>query len=168
MFTFTDYIIHISLTLALFILFSIIAYSGMDIKKDRSGAFTCLMLIISFILFLNAIVLINNYNPIKIKSIEKISYFIYDKIKEEDLLLAKSIKTKTNNCISNEVVRYIVKKDKINIFDVVTATNSQNYIPKDNYSDIYNKCIIEYLEESETKKDLEYKKKILLKTKIIK
>lgn len=168
MFIFSDYIIHISITLALFIFFYIITYSGKKIEKDRSSEVLYWMFIISIIFACNVIVLNNNYIPIKVKSIEKISNFIYDKIKVEDLLLAKSIKTKTNYCISNAAVKYIVKKDEINIFDIITVTNSKNYIPKDNYSDIYKECILEYLEESETKKDLEYKKKILLKTKVIK
>jgi hypothetical protein len=168
LFNFSDYIIHIFLTLILFILFYLITYSGGNIKKDRSGEIIYWMFIISLIVGFNALVLQNNYIPIKIKSSEKISDFIYNKIKEEDHLLATNIKTKKNNYISNAVVKYIVKKDEINIFDVVTATNSKNYILEDNYSDIYNKCIIEYLEESETKKEMEYKKNILLKTKLIK
>lgn len=102
------------------------------------------------------------------KEENNINNYVFRNISKNDLFLANTIKENTSVCINKNILKFLTNSNSQKLINMIKAKNSKKKITEDNYAEIYQPCLTEYLNKSSSNEDYNKQFETLKKSNLIK
>lgn len=165
------YDILICVCVFLFILGILISVSFFMKSDDQDSFVNCfgLSVFLFFFSYLFSYLFLDlKYHLKELQEEKNINNYVFENISKHDLFLANTIKENTSVCINKNILKFITNSNSQKLINVIEAKNSKKKITENNYAEIYQPCLTEYLNKSSSEQDYNIKLEILKKSNLIK
>lgn len=155
----------------LFICFFVLSifYIKSEEFKENNFIINILYFVLFGVLFLGSCsaALTAKYSFIELQEEKNINNYVFENISKNDLFFANTIKENTNVCINKNILKFLTNSNSQKITNVIEAKNAKKKITKENYAEIYQPCLTEYLKTSFSNEDYNTKFEILKKSNLM-